>query len=285
LPVIYTNTTPTICSLNGAQVTSLSKGICSISLSQAGSSDYLPATSVATIASDPQVYASGYSADGLTTLEGGQIDMWAGGAGDHWEWCGATTSSDCPRTITTNPNGITQSFMGWSSSPLGWGQLRLFVYAPGAAKSDAPTIGLLPAASATSLKFNLGTNPEWYSTTGDTKNRVHVLLTLGRIGSETCNITLSTDFVPASASITPYVISLKNSSATLPVFSTWDDWKCHSSSVEAALATHPIAEITFHAAGAHPWDDGANVNVPTVPTPAKGSSYETTFKLEAITVQ
>jgi hypothetical protein len=309
LPVTYTNTTEEICSLNGATVTSVKQGVCSISLSQAGNIDFSPAASVATFPIAPQVYASGYVSNGpdyelvsnklstkSSTVEGGTVTTVAGGDWDAdtgwgrnngcWDknWCKSAVASDGSSlswSYTQQEHDLTHQRGQWNSS---WGWQWPINAALGKALGvemhiGAPSAGV-QVTTETTLGIKLATNTEWYAG----NHFVRVQMKMAQIAGESCNIVLQSDIRPAAATSNVWV-SLSDSSSTLPYFSISDACGQSGLTVASVLQSHPFAEISLRGHDTN-GDNGTNITIasPTADWP-NGPAYQTKFTVGVITLQ
>jgi hypothetical protein len=296
----------------------LSQGICSISLSQAGDSTYLAATSVATIASAPKLYASGYVSNGpdyyttpgdtysklstkSSTLEGGTVTSAAGGGWDEhnpdwngkqncWDthWCNSKVASDGSTlswSYTQQQNDKTHQRGVWTPQPW-WGAWDI-----GATFWDhfgvemyigAPSAGV-QVTTETSLGINLATNTEWYQG----NHQISVRLKLAQIAGESCNIVLNADVRPVAAASNVW-ISLSNWSSTLPYFGISDSCGQNGLTVQSVLQSHPIAEVSLRTTREYSNNNSNGTNI-TIPSPAAdwptGPAYQTKYIVGAITLQ
>lgn len=285
LPVSYTSTTPAVCTVSGNTLTLVSKGQCGLTASQEGDTNYAPATPqmVAFTVGDapPPVltFLSGYASTGAT-LEGGAISTWAGSNIDGWwcsdaNWCGSTVSADGGTfsfhylVQTKDPNHVNND--GWIGAYAGLG-----IVAPGVgtvSKTGNTTAGI-QVDKQTTLKFNLGQNPEWFSAAA---KDIKVSLTLGHFANKVsdnnkpCNVTLNTVFTPKSAAVQKYELQLASFTAISET--------CGLTGLNAAteLAAYPIVTISIEA---------ANTNTSVLSTTATSPTYPTEIILNgAITVQ
>ena len=143
----------------------------------------------------------------------------------------------------------------------------------------APSAGI-QTTTETTLQFKLATNTEWYQG----NHLVRVQLKLAKIASESCNITLQSDILPASATSNVWV-SLSSWSSSLPYFSISDSCGQSGLTVESVLQSHPFAEISLQGNDTN-GDNGTNI---TIKSPAadwpNGPAYQTKFTVGAITLQ
>ena len=313
--VTYTNATPTVCSLVGTTVKSLTQGVCTINLSQAGDYAYSSVSSVATIASAPTIFASAYKSNGAdflvadpdpskssnkrlttnsSTLEGGTVTTVAGGDWDSdtnwnnnndcWDanWCQSTVASDGLSWAYTQQAGDRSHRGGWNPSwGWDWPITALTWKALGLQiHIGAPTTGV-QTTTETTLQIKLATNTEWYQ--GNHKARVQ--MTMAQTTGETCSIVLQSDISPTAATSSVWV-SLSGYSSTLPYLSISNACGQTGLTVQSVLQSHPIAEVSLQPAPEANNDNGTNI---TITSPAadwpKGPAYQTRFTVGAITLQ
>ena len=136
----------------------------------------------------------------------------------------------------------------------------VYLQAPGlttgiSTTADTPGMQL---GNQTTMRFNFGMNPEWYSSA--TKNAV-AMLTLGKSYAGGCNIKLVSIFTPTAQAVTPYSLPLSS-------FSLWKDCGAGLTAAQA-LAQQPIAQVDFQGDGGSAkitvgsTSTGANLSVPT----------------------
>ncbi len=286
LPVSFTSTTPAVCTASGTTLTLVSKGQCGLTASQDGDTNYAPATPqmVAFTVGDapPPVltFLSGYDASTGATKEGGSISTWAGSNIDGWwcsdaNWCGSNISTDGSNYSfhyliqTKDPKHVNND--GWIGGYYGFG-----IMAPGVGSisTNGNTTSGIQVDKQTTLRFNLGQNAEWFSTT--TKD-VKVTLVLGHFANKVtdnnkaCNIALNTTFTPKGAAVQKYELQLAS-------FTAFGE-NCALTGLDPAteLATYPIVTIKFEA---------ANANTSVLSSTATSPTYPTEITLSgAVTVQ
>ncbi len=287
LPVSFTASPSSICSLSGNVLTAVAAGACTITASQAGNSQYAAATSVpqtVTIANavatpTPVVFSSGFTATanqgglGGATLDGGGFGGYSGSDLDGY--------SCSPGVLATNAGGSNeycagQAFAGTgpatssayyfyqSSVPPSAEYIGLFIQAPGvtAISTTADTAGV-QLTNQTSMSFTFNPNPEWLA---QTNHNAIVLLTLGKLYSGNCHIKLQSVFTPTSANPTLYTIPL----SSFIVGQNCAIGSLTPTSVAAALAASgggPLVQVDFQGDGG-----GAAITPPTT-TQASSANF------------
>ncbi|MFN0183736.1 MAG: Ig-like domain-containing protein [Aquabacterium sp.] len=251
LPVTIVSTTTSVCTVSGRVLTLVSGGSCSLTASQAGDSTYGPADPVIrtfTVSGGVPVdlvFSTGF-AGGNRTPEGGAYFSYSGSNLDGFNctgapgWCGSGDGGTGPTSFYFSyyqtPSAATALYNGIS------------VLAPGVTTVSATgDTGGVQVNGQTTLEFTFNNNPEWQSSG---TNNFGVLLTLGKFydldggpGVQPCNIKLL-------AVVTP----LNNGAATLyrlNLSSFQIIQACNSgiNTVAAALASAPVSEVAFQAAG------------------------------------
>jgi len=287
LAVSYVSNATSVCTVSGSTLTLVGAGTCSITASQAGDSTHAAASDVTdtfTVAAatvPTLTFSSGFAAGNLT-VEGGTFGGYGGSDLDGWNcsggaaWCGGGGSF----TDTVSADQSAFYYYYQTPSPAAGEYMGIFLRAPGlttAVSSSADTPGL-QLGSQTVMKFTLGMNPEWFSSS---THNVGVLLTLGKHYAG-CNIQLLTVFAPTSKDATAYSIPLNS-------FVFKQD--CGAGlTVAQALATQPVSVIDLQGDGGsavlpavNGLSSGANMTVPTTGTPPV---YPTTLVMTgAVTFQ
>jgi len=282
LAVSYTSTTPTVCTVSGNTLTLVSRGQCGLTASQDGDTNFAPALPqmvAFTVGDTPPpvlTLSSGYASTSAT-LEGGAISTRAGSNIDGWwcsdaNWCGSTATADTFKfhylLQTKDPNHVNND--GWVGAYSG-----VTIVAAGANISTTgnTTTGIM-IGKQTTLKFNLGQNPEWFSAA---KSNIKVSLKLGHFANKVsdnnkpCNVSVGAIFKPKSADVQKYELQLSSFIETPET--------CGLTNLNPAteLATYPIIAIDF---------EGADTNTSVLSTTATSPTYPTEFTLSgAITVQ
>jgi Bacterial Ig-like domain len=282
LPVSIRSTTASVCTVGGTTLTLVAAGTCSLTAEQGGDANYAAATPVVqsfnVIGGAPAelVFSSGF-AGGNRTVEGGAYFSYNGSNLDGFNcsgdpaWCGSGNGG----------SGATSFFFSYYQTPSPATALYngISVLAPGvtAISATADTAGV-QLNGQTTVNFTFNNNPEWQSSG---TNNFGVILTLGKFydldagaGVTPCNIKLLTVLTPLNnGAATPYAVPLSS-------FQIIQSCNTSISTVAAALASSPVSEVAFQAAGgsaALPTvggkTTGANLSV------AAGGVYPTTLAL------
>jgi hypothetical protein len=230
--VVFTSSTPTVCSVSGSSLQKLANGICTITAT-AGTGDDIYATAkvvrnipIGTAQADPLTFLTGYK-DTSHTKEGGGIGGGGGTSEAGW-WCEGSDDktgafSHCTSTVAADGSSFTFDFTSQlAAAPDGrWigGSFDMFALAPGLDKLTAgadTTVGLHIDAQA-AVKFNFTQDPEWF---GSNDKKVKVQLILGHHAMvpdsnnpgkmKDCNVTLQSIVTPTSTSPTDYSLNLKS---------------------------------------------------------------------------
>lgn len=283
LAVSFASTTPEVCTVSGTTLTLVSRGSCAITATQEGNDNYevAPAQSFQFVVGDapPPVLTlmTGFQSTGLT-IEGGGVGTFAGSNKDGWwcsdpNWCFSSLTGDGSLKFTyviqprdpAHPN--TDTWIG--------GYTGFEIFAPGITDYDKTanmTTGL-KVDKQTTLKFSVGQNAEWFSTSG---NSLKVSLILGHFnlkenGTKPCNVALNTIVPPTSAAVSNYEVQLSAFNAI--------GESCDLAALVPAteLATYPIVRIKIESTAA---------NTSVLSTPEPNPSYRTELTLTGpITVQ
>jgi len=224
LPVTFSSTTPTICTISGNNLQLLAKGSCAVSATQAGNADYAEQTTQRFIAVDPLVVADGFApgsgrgtSNSMSTKQGGGVTVnpWASPLNAGWEWCDANSGGDwCYRTVSDDGSTLTSALRIPDTMYTGGWQYsfnRIDIFAPGLTgfNSSGDTTGGLQVTTEQALGFTLGMNRGLWSAS----KPVVVHLDLGKRNG-TCNVTLSTlVYAPQPGSIS-YAVPLTNFAVT-----------------------------------------------------------------------
>jgi hypothetical protein len=282
LPVTITSTTTPVCTVSGTTLTLVAAGTCSLTANQAGNSTFAPAPPVIQtfavtggVIADA-VFSSGF-AGGARTVEGGAYFSYSGSNLDNFScsgdpaWCGSGDGG----------SGATSFFFSYYQTPSPATALYngISVLAPGV--TTISTTGNTPGVQLngqTTLEFTFNNNPEWQASG---TNNFGVLLTLGKF----YDLDAGAGVTPCNIKLLAVVTPLNNGAATLykvPLSSFQVIQSCNTSinTVSAALASAPVSEVAFQAAGggaALPTvggkTTGANLTV------AAGGVYPTTLAL------
>jgi hypothetical protein len=284
LPVTITSTTAGVCTVSGNTLTLVAAGTCTLTANQAGNGTFAPAPAVMrsfTVtggggAPTPLVFSSGF-AGGNRTVEGGAYFSYNGSNQDGFNcsgdpaFCGSGSGG----------SGDTSFYFSYYQTPTPATALYngISVLAPGVTiiSATADTAGLQLNGQST-VNFTFNNNPEWQSSG---TNNFGVILTLGKFydldagaAVQACNIKLLAVVTPLNnGAATPYAVPLSS-------FQVIQGCNTGISTVAAALASSPVSEVAFQAAGgtaALPpvggQTTGANLSV------AAGGVYPTTLAL------
>jgi hypothetical protein len=251
LPVTITSGTTAVCTVSGTTLTLVAAGSCSLTATQAGNSTFgaaAPVTRSFSVTGGTPVdlvFSSGFAGGGRT-VEGGAYFSYSGSNLDNFNctggpsWCGSgdggTGASSFYFAYYQTPSPATALYNGIS------------VLAPGvtAVSATGDTTGVQVSGQST-LDFTFNNNPEW-QTSGT--NNFGVLLTLGKFydldagtGVTPCNIKLLAVVTPTNnGAAAAYKVPL-SSFAVIQACGT------SISTASAALASAPVAEVAFQAAG------------------------------------
>jgi hypothetical protein len=223
-------------------------------------------------------FSSGFAASNLT-VEGGAYFAYSGSNQDNFAcsgdpaWCGSGSGG----------SGATSFFFSYYQTPTPATALYngISVLAPGvtavSATGDTPGVQI---NGQTTVNFKFNNNPEWQASG---TNNFGVILTLGKF----YDLDPGTAVQPCNIKLLAVVTPLNNGAAAdyaIPFTDFAIIQSCNSgiSTVAAALASAPVSEIAFQAAGggaALPTvggkTTGANLSVPTGNPPV----YPTTLAL------
>lgn len=271
LAVSFSSTTPDVCTVNGTQLTLVSKGQCSVTASQPGNDSYdaaQPKSVVFTVGDAPPpvlTLLSGFASTGSTT-EGGSISTYAGSNKDGWwcsdpNWCGSALNADGSFTYHywIQPNDPKHpNTDNWMSGYFGF---QVMAPGVGSISSSGNTTTGVQVEKQTTIKFSVAENSEWF---GNSNKDVRVILVLGHFNLKNngaCNIAVSTTFTPDTAALKSYELNLSSFSAFAE--------SCNLSGLNATteLLTYPIVQVKFEAASANTSTsrstDPANPSYPT----------------------
>jgi len=284
LAVTITSSTPAVCTVSGTTLTLVAAGTCSLTASQPGNSNFGPATpvtrtfSVVGGAPTALTFSSGFAANNRT-IEGGAYFSYNGSNQDNF----ACTGDPARCGSGSGGSGATSFFFSYYQTPTPATALYngISVLAPGvtAVSATADTAGV-QINGQTTVNFTFNNNPEWQSSG---TNNFGVILTLGKF----YDLDPGTGVTPCNIKLLAVVTPLNNGAATayaIPFTDFAIIQSCNSgiSTVAAALASAPVSEVAFQAAGggaALPTvggkTTGANLSVPTGNPPV----YPTTLAL------
>ncbi len=220
-------------------------------------------------------FSSGFAAANRT-VEGGEFGGFSGSNQDGYQCNGQPASCGSGGDITPGVAAADSFFFYYHQTPTPAADLYMGIYvlAPGltgglSATGDSPGVQI---NGQTSIRFKLGQNAEWFSTT--TKNFA-VDLTLGKryvVGGNTCRVQLRKIVTPTASAATAYTVALSG-------FSVVQDCAQGGLTLASALAGSPISQVSFQGAGggiplsAGGLQSGANLSV------AAGGVYPTTLVL------
>jgi len=193
----------------------------------------------------PLTFSSGFAANNLT-VEGGAYFSYSGSNLDNFNcsgdpaWCGSGNGG----------SGATSFFFSYYQTPSPATALYngISVLAPGvtavSATADTPGVQI---SGQTTVNFTFNNNPEWQASG---TNNFGVLLTLGKFydldagaAVQPCNIKLLAVVTPLNnGAATAYAVPLSD-------FAVIQNCNSGISTVAAALASAPVSEVAFQAAG------------------------------------
>ena len=296
LAVTLTSDTPDVCTVSGATLTLVSRGVCSITATQPGDANYTaaPSANVSFNVGDtpPPVLTilSGFKSTS-STIEGGSVDGYAGSNMDGW-WCfnsqwspSGTPAPRCASALGTD-GSFTFSYSilidpahpnndGWLGAYFG---AEMMAAGVGSISSTGNTTTGVQVAKQTTLKFNLGENTEWFGTIGPKDPATHnadvkVTLVLGHFALKNggaCNVAVNSTFTPTAASVQPYEMQLSG-------FTSFSETCGLTLNAATELQTYPIVKVKF---------DAVQANTTVSRTPAPNLNYPTEITLSgAVTVQ
>jgi hypothetical protein len=287
LAVSLSSGSPDVCTVNGATLTLVASGQCTITATQPGDSNYdaaAPATVVFPVGDAPPpvlTILSGFKSTSSSN-EGGAVDGYAGSNKDGWwcsdaNWCGSAISADGSSltyhySIQPNdpnhPNGD-----NWIGAYVGVEAVAAGVAS--ISSTDNTTTGV-QVDKQTTLKFGLGQNAEWFGMKTDAdphKADVKVTLVLGHFGlknGNACNVALNAVVTPTAAATQSYELQLNTFTVSENCGLTVD--------AAMELTTYPIVKIKFDAVQANtsvsPTPDPNPPSYPTVITIAGGVTVQ-----------
>jgi hypothetical protein len=229
LPLTYVVNTPEVCTLSGTDLVPKVKGLCSITASQAGSSEYLPTQTSSAFAVDPWLYiANGFDPATLgagagknasiRTKQGGgiSVDAWHWSIGNAaigdggWENCSSQLGDWCYQEIPADGSAMTSALHTPQTANAGWDNSsaynRVDIFGPGltALAANADTSGGQQVTNETALLLNL----EVPLGQVITKKPIHLQLVLSKSNGDGCNVTLSAPLFPTGPGMRRYAIPL-----------------------------------------------------------------------------
>ncbi len=256
LPVSFTASPSTVCTVNGNTLTAVASGTCTVTASQPGDANYAAAASVAQTISISNtnsgtpgqiVFSSGFT-NSMTTLNGGALVSYGGSDQDGYNCTNTPGVSQCGSGSGAGTSPATSSAYAYYQTfkPITGGEYDgLSIFAPGVTtlSSTTNTSGLT-LAGQTSISFTFNANQEWVTATGTP--HVLVELTFGNLYNNSgtaCNAQMQTVFAATGgATATQYTIPLS-------AFSLTQNCGTATLTATAALA-QPIARIDFQGDGA-----------------------------------
>jgi hypothetical protein len=268
-PLVFTTSTPTVCSVSGTTLQKLADGLCTVTATLDGGDIYETAKVVKTMpigtALAPEIkFLSGYK-NATTTNEAGKVEQRGGSSETGWwcnGWCDTSVSADGSSVSNTytyknEPHTDGRWWKVWSEIDL---------YAPNVTNlletKDTPDGVRIDAQSA--LKFNFSQNQEWFATG---ENQVDVDLILGhfnrKANNDRCNVRLRATFKPSSPAPANYSLKLRDFTVSeaceLTDLNPWFE-----------LQDYPVVAVRFASAV-------GNFKVPNPTAPAP--NYQTTITL------
>jgi hypothetical protein len=306
LPVTFDSSTPDVCAVSGSTLTLVSLGQCTVNASQPGDTNHDAATTASvsfTVGLTPPptlTVVSGYNPSTNQTADNEGVDGYSGSnlstnSGQWWcpsntpTWCGSAISADGTSFtyhywFQPNDTSLQPNHDGYQGAYEGVEAVAAGVDSNGISQTGNTTTGV-QVDKQTTLKFNLGENPEWFQTITSTDPSqggyhmadVNVTLVLGHFALKNggaCNVAISATLTPTGSGVQPYEMQLADFKGVAE--------SCGLSGLDPAteLKTYPIVKIKF---------DVAHVNMTVARTPAPNPNWDT-FPTEltlsgAITVQ
>ncbi|MEO7494201.1 MAG: hypothetical protein ABIT83_13170 [Massilia sp.] len=207
--VVFTTSTPTVCSVTGTSVSKLANGLCTVTATQAGDDFYAVQTvdksiPIGTAKAPELTFLSDFKSLGDFPLLFGHTP------GNEW-WCWDCTPS--------GPKDGSGSYFTFTSTPPDWAPDHASFTLYGGGMKEANGDAFLPSKvgnelrgtridAQAALKFKLTQNAEWFATG---KNGVVVELLLGHFNlkaGKACNVTLKATVTPTAAAATNYSVGL-----------------------------------------------------------------------------
>jgi hypothetical protein len=215
-PLVFSTSTPTVCSVTGTTLKKLDNGLCTITATLDGGDFYETAKVEKTLpigsALAPAItFLSGFK-DTSTTKEDGKVAPNGGSSETGW-WCNGW----CDATVSADGSSITDGYT-YKNAPYTDGRWwrvwsELDVYAPHVTNvsNTATTPEGVRIDAQAALKFNFAQNQEWFATG---ENQVEVDLALGhfvrKANNDACNVRLRATFKPSSPAATNYSLKLRD---------------------------------------------------------------------------
>lgn len=229
MPLTYAVNTPDVCAISGTDIVPKLKGLCSITASQAGGSEYTPAQTTGVFAVDPSLYiANGFNPATLgagagknasiRTKQGGgvSVDAWHWSIGNAaigdggWENCSSKLGDWCYQEIPADGSTMTSALHTLSTANVGWDNgsayNRVDIFGPGltALAGNADTSGGQQVTNETALLLNLEVSAGQVIT----KKPIHLELVLSKSNGSGCNVTLSAPLFPTGTGMRRYAVPL-----------------------------------------------------------------------------
>jgi hypothetical protein len=206
-------------------------------------------------------FSSGFAANNVT-VEGGGFGGYSGSNLDGYNCNGAPENCGGGGSFVPDVAAADSGFYYYyqTATPAAELYTGIFVQAPGvngtlSGTSDTPGIQI---SGQTDIKFTLGQNAEWFSTT--TKNFM-VVMDLGKLYPGPCRIQLRRVVAPTAAAPSAYSVPLSS-------FAVVQNCNVAGLTTAQALALSPIAQVAFQANGGGislsdgNLSSGANLTVP-----------------------
>jgi hypothetical protein len=269
LPLVFTTSTPTVCSVSGITLQKLGNGLCTVTATMDGGDIYETAQVVKTMpigtALAPEIKFLNSYKNTTTTNEDGKVDPHGGSTETGW-WCNGW----CDASVTADGSSISDTYT-YKNAPYTDGRwwrvwAEMDVYAPHVSNlldtKDTPDGVRIDAQAA--LKFNFSQNQEWFATG---ENQVEVDLILGhfnlKANNDKCNVHVRATFKPSSPAPADYSLKLKD-------FTVAEACELKDLNPWFELQDYPVVAVRF----ASPV---GNFKVPTPTAPAP--NYQTTITL------
>lgn len=237
LPVTFSSTTPSVCTISGSTLQLLSKGGCAVEAKQAGDNNYAEATTQRFIAVDPLLVADGFAPLATTdngsgstsvysdtikmsTRQGGRVSAvpWSSLLGG-WQECpaGPANKDWCYRTVSEDGSTMTSALhlaqatvaaAGWYTS---FNNIDIFVPGLSGFNTSGDTLNGLQVVNEQALGFTLGLNRDLQ--TSGTGKPIVLHLDLGKRNGN-CNVRLSTLVWAPLPGMISYAVPLSNFAVT-----------------------------------------------------------------------
>lgn len=226
LPVTFTASPATVCSIQGSTLNLLGKGSCAVSAVQAGDANWDPQTTQRFIGVDPLLLADGFANPGtaqgdsssLSTKQGGAVKVasWSSsinGISNGWESCNPSAANPnwCYHTVAAD-GSLTNALHMASYDGWGYGYNRIDIFTPGltAFSSSGDTTSGLRVTTETTFVANVGVNADLFSAA----KPVFVHLDLGK-SNNGCHVELSAILWPkVKGGVASYGIPLTDFAVT-----------------------------------------------------------------------